>query len=117
MRVAVHELEFCVCCSGIESVVHAGQNAKRFFVSGTVQGVGYRYFVEREARQLKLAGYVRNLLDGRVEAYAIGEPNAIATLRASLERGPQGSAVSGVIEEPAEIDARFANAFSIEYDH
>jgi acylphosphatase len=98
-------------------VVHAAQNAKRFFVSGTVQGVGYRYFVERIARHLKLAGYVRNLPDGRVEAYAIGEPAALASLRESLERGPQGSSVSGVIEEPAEIDARFANAFSIEYDN
>jgi acylphosphatase len=97
--------------------VDAGQNAKRFFVSGTVQGVGYRYFVERAARHLKLAGYVRNLGDGRVEAYAIGEPDALATLRASLERGPKGSSVSGVIEEPAEVDAHFANVFSIEYDY
>jgi len=97
--------------------VHAGHNAKRFFVSGTVQGVGYRYFVERAARHLNLAGYVRNLLDGRVEAYAIGDADALATLRTSLERGPRGSAVSGVVEEPAEIDARFANAFSIEYDN
>lgn len=98
-------------------MVHSEQNAKRFFVSGTVQGVGYRYFVERAARHLKLAGYVRNLGDGRVEAYAIGEAEALATLRASLERGPRGSSVSGVVEEPAEIDARFANAFSIDYDH
>ncbi len=96
--------------------MHAEQNAKRFFVSGTVQGVGYRYFAERAARHLKLAGYVRNLSDGRVEAYAIGPHEALATLRASLERGPTGSSVSGVTEEPAEIDPRFANAFSIEYD-
>ena len=96
--------------------MHAEHNAKRFFVSGTVQGVGYRYFVERAARHLKLAGYVRNLLDGRVEAYAIGDAESLATLRTRLERGPQGSSVSGVIEEAAEIDARFANAFSIDYD-
>jgi acylphosphatase len=90
--------------------------ARRFFVSGTVQGVGYRYFVERAARHLNLAGYVRNLRDGRVETYAIGPSAALAALRGSLERGPQGSLVAGVSEEAAEIDARFANAFSIEYD-
>ena len=92
------------------------QKAKRFYVSGTVQGVGYRYFVERGARYLKLAGYVRNLRDGRVEVYAIGPSAALASLRENLERGPQGSSVAGVSEEPAEIDPGFADAFSIEYD-
>ena len=92
------------------------QKAKRFYVSGTVQGVGYRYFVERGARYLKLAGYVRNLRDGRVEVYAIGGPAALASLRDNLERGPQGSSVTGVKEEPADLDPGFAEAFSIEYD-
>ena len=91
-------------------------NAKRFFVSGVVQGVGYRYFVERAARYLNLAGYVRNLRDGRVEAYAIGSAQSLASLRASLERGPLGASVSGVAEEPAAFEARFAQGFSIEYD-
>ena len=84
----------------------AEQNAKRYFVSGTVQGVGYRYFVERAARHLKLAGYVRNLLDGRVEAYAIGDTEALATLRARARTRPAGiDRVSGVIEACAEVDA------------
>src|SRR6202034_291335 len=96
--------------------VQQEQKAKRFYVSGTVQGVGYRYFVERGARYLKLAGYVRNLRDGRVEVYAIGPSAALASLRENLERGPQGSSVAGVSEEPAEIDPGFADAFSIEYD-
>jgi acylphosphatase len=96
--------------------VQQEQQAKRFYVSGTVQGVGYRYFVERGARYLKLAGYVRNLRDGRVEVYAMGGSAALGSLRENLERGPQGSSVTGVSEEPAEIDPRFADAFSIEYD-
>jgi acylphosphatase len=96
--------------------VHEEQNAKRFYVSGTVQGVGYRYFAERAARHLKLKGYVRNLRDGRVEAYAIGPADALSTFRSSLEHGPDGSSVTGISEEPAAIEPQFAARFSIEYD-
>lgn len=90
--------------------------AKRFYVSGVVQGVGFRYFVERAARHLKLAGYVRNLRDGRVEAYAIGSVESLSSLRVSLERGPMGASVSAVLEESAEIEMAFSERFSIEYD-
>ena len=100
----------------MDYAVQQEQKGKRFYVSGTVQGVGYRYFVQRGARYLKLAGYVRNLRDGRVEVYAIGGSAALASLGENLARGPQGSSVTGVSEEPAEIDLRFADAFSIEYD-
>jgi acylphosphatase len=116
LAVAAAELESRVCWPRTDDAVQDEPKARRFFVSGTVQGVGYRYFVERAARHLNLAGYVRNLRDGRVETYAIGPSAALAALRGSLERGPQGSLVAGVSEEAAEIDARFANAFSIEYD-
>ena len=105
-----------VCWPRADYAVQQEQQAKRFYVSGTVQGVGYRYFVERGARYLKLAGYVRNLRDGRVEVYAIGGSAALASLRENLERGPQGSSVTGVSEQPAEMDPGFADAFSIEYD-
>jgi acylphosphatase len=105
-----------VCSSQAESVVHEEQNAKRYYVSGMVQGVGYRYFVERAAKHLHLAGYVRNLRDGRVEAYAIGPVAALTALRQTLERGPKGSSVTGVTEEDATIDQQYANAFAIEYD-
>ena len=91
-------------------------NARRFFVSGVVQGVGYRYFVERAAKYLKLTGYVRNLRDGRVETYAVGSTASLDSLRTSLERGPNGSSVTAVTEEPAEIETRFTGSFSIEYD-
>jgi acylphosphatase len=105
-----------VCSSWAESLVHEEHSAKRYYVSGLVQGVGYRYFVERAARHLKLAGYVRNLRDGRVEAYAIGPTESLLTLRQTLERGPHGASVTSVAEQDAVIEPKFADRFSIEYD-
>ena len=81
-----------------------------------VQGVGYRYFAQRAAQRLGLAGYVRNLADGRVEVYAIGDAEAIGKLRAELERGPRAAQVSGVAEEQAARDSEYARGFSVEYD-
>ena len=78
-----------------------------------MQGVGFRYFTQDLAERLHLAGYVRNLPDARVEVYAIGTPDQLAMLRAALERGPRFAAVSEVREQPAAIDARYANEFSI----
>lgn len=90
--------------------------ARRFFVSGTVQGVGYRFFAQRMAERLGIAGYAKNLRDGRVEVYAIGPAGALEGLRVELRRGPRSAQVSGVEEEQACIEARFAVEFSIEYD-
>jgi acylphosphatase len=91
--------------------------ARRYFISGIVQGVGFRYFTQDEAERLHLSGYVRNLRDGRVEAYAIGAPENLARLRTILERGPRGAMVQHVVEESAELDPKFAEEFSITYDH
>lgn len=90
--------------------------SKRYYVSGTVQGVGFRYFVERAARHLKVSGYVRNLMDGRVEVYAIGHDDLLAQLRRELERGPRGSFVARVDEEEASFESSYSESFSIEYD-
>jgi acylphosphatase len=90
--------------------------SKRYYVSGTVQGVGFRYFVERVARHLKISGYVRNLHDGRVEVYAVGLAPGLADLRTELERGPRGAFVSRVDEEDAPFESRHSESFSIEYD-
>jgi acylphosphatase len=87
------------------------KQAKRYFVSGFVQGVGFRYFTQGEAHRLDLGGYVRNRSDGRVEAYAIGTPRQLAKFRAVLERGPRFSSVSKVEEEPAAIDPQYENEF------
>jgi acylphosphatase len=97
-------------------VVHEETKAKRYYVSGVVQGVGYRYFVERAAKYLKVKGFVRNLRDGRVEAYAIGSDDALAALGRDLERGPRGSLVTSVSEEDAKIEPKYADDFLIEYD-
>ena len=87
------------------------KKAARFFISGFVQGVGFRFFTQAEAARLSLSGYVRNLRDGRVEVYAIGTPAQLAKFRARLEDGPMLSKVSSVTEEPANIDPQFANDF------
>src|SRR5262245_52872821 len=92
------------------------QSARRYFVSGIVQGVGFRYFTQDEAERLELTGFVRNLRDGRVEVYAIGSHERLARLRVLLERGPRGAMVQNVAEHPAEIDAKFASEFTITYD-
>ena len=81
-----------------------------------VQGVGFRYFVHRAARDLKLGGYVRNLRDGRVEVYAVAENSSLNQLRLELERGPSGAYVSRVSEEEAPVDSQFSQTFSIEDD-
>jgi acylphosphatase len=92
------------------------QIAKRYYVSGMVQGVGFRYFVLRAARGLGLAGYTRNLSDGRVEVYAVGPDASHASLHVALRRGPGSADVSDVIGEEVEIDVQFAQGFTIEYD-
>ena len=89
------------------------KQAKKFLVSGIVQGVGFRYFTQDAAERLYLGGYVRNLPDARVEVYAIGTPDQLAKLRAALERGPRFASVSGVQEEDAAIDPQYAKEFTI----
>ena len=68
----------------------------RFLVAGQVQGVGYRWFVARHARGLGLAGFARNLGDGRVEVVASGDESALNDLEHLLRRGPANAQVSGV---------------------
>lgn len=73
--------------------------AVRFWVSGRVQGVGFRWYVRREAQSLGLAGRVRNLPDGRVEALAAGPPDLLDRLRQSLRQGPPGARVTDLAEQ------------------
>lgn len=88
---------------------------RRFFISGSVQGVGFRYFTQRAAERLRLSGYVRNLSDGRVEVLASGTAGQLAALKSELERGPQGAFVSEVIEELAILEIRYVGAFVVEF--
>lgn len=79
--------------------------ARRWFVRGRVQGVGYRYFAQRAAVTLGLTGYARNLDDGRVEVYAVGSGAALDELAGMLHRGPRWSDVRGVEEMEAPVRA------------
>lgn len=75
--------------------------ARGFLVHGRVQGVGYRYFVLRTARELGLAGWARNLPDGSVEVVAEGSEAALESLEESLREGPSLARVSDVQRAPA----------------
>jgi acylphosphatase len=90
--------------------------AKRFYVSGFVQGVGYRFFAQRIAGQLGVSGYVKNLRDGRVEVYAIVPDEELCELRRELRRGPRGATVEEVAEDDAELMSQYMNGFSIEHE-
>jgi acylphosphatase len=71
----------------------------RFWVSGHVQGVGFRWYVRREALELGLVGRVRNLADGRVEIAVSGQPDVLSAFRERLRAGPPGARVSRIEEE------------------
>jgi acylphosphatase len=101
--------------AGARSVAVESQ-AKRFYVSGRVQGVGFRFFAERTAGSLHVSGYVRNLYDGRVEVYATGSAEQLDALRNALQRGPRMAAVDRVDEENADFLRKYANGFFIESD-
>jgi acylphosphatase len=61
--------------------------AKRWFIRGRAQGVGYRYFAQRAAAELGLTGYTRNLDDGRAEIYAAGPAPKLSELAGVLYCG------------------------------
>lgn len=73
--------------------------ARRFLVSGRVQGVGFRYFVQDAAEREGLTGFVRNLDDGRVEAVAEGEAEAMERFEMALHRGPSHARVNDLQSE------------------
>jgi acylphosphatase len=77
--------------------------ARRFIVRGRVQGVGFRWFVEREAHMLGIAGWVRNNHDGSVEVLAQGTRDQLSGLHSRLREGPRAARVDAV--EVAEADA------------
>lgn len=72
--------------------------ARKFFVSGDVQGVGFRFFAQRAAARHQVTGYVRNLADGRVEALAEGTPESVEAFKHELATGPAFSRVQTVEE-------------------
>lgn len=91
------------------------QQVRRYYVSGMVHGVGYRFFAQRIAERLGVRGYVRNLRDGRVEVYAVGSEASLVALVRELQQGPEAAVVSEVVEEQADFDPRYERGFSIEF--
>jgi acylphosphatase len=87
--------------------------ARRFLVRGRVQGVGFRWFVEREAHILGIAGWVRNNLDGSVEVLAMGSRDQLLGLKSRLRAGPRAARVDDVEEAEAKPVAGLTN-FRIE---
>lgn len=73
-------------------------------VSGHVQGVGFRWFVEREASKRDVKGYVRNLADGRVEIRAQAEDETLGEFCETVRRGPPASRVDAVEMKPVAVD-------------
>jgi acylphosphatase len=87
--------------------------ARRFVVRGRVQGVGFRWFVEREAHILGIGGWVRNNADGGVEVFAQGTRDQLSGLRSRLRAGPRAARVDAVEESEAR-PAAGTNSFRIE---
>jgi acylphosphatase len=86
-----------------------------YLVKGRVQGVGFRWFVQREAAELGLRGWVRNADDGHVEIIAAGEADILAELKTELHKGSRGSRVDAVVEhELAESEGAHLGPFEIE---
>ncbi|MGA3103899.1 MAG: acylphosphatase [Terriglobales bacterium] len=79
--------------------------ARRFVVRGRVQGVGFRWFVEREAHILEITGWVRNNPDASVEVLAVGTRDQLSGLRSRLREGPRAARVDAVEEFDAELIA------------
>ncbi|HEX9582598.1 MAG TPA: acylphosphatase [Gemmatimonadales bacterium] len=85
----------------------------RWLVSGSVQGVGFRWFVARHARRLGLTGSVRNLPDGRVEVSAFGPELVLQALERELRKGPLSARVDDVEKSDTELNIDGHKPFEI----
>ena len=87
--------------AGVKAEVPAGNRRIHLLISGKVQGVGFREFTQRNARQLSVQGWVRNLKTGDVELEALGTEAAMKDFEEKVRKGPRGSQVDGVKTLPA----------------
>jgi acylphosphatase len=87
--------------------------ARRYLISGRVQGVGFRYFTKDAADREGVGGWVRNLPDGRVEAMVEGEEEAVTRVERALWQGPGGARVASVSVDDTETPSGTPHAFSI----
>jgi acylphosphatase len=89
--------------------------ARKYLISGRVQGVGFRFFTERWANQLGLCGYVKNCWDGTVEAYATGDAAALEEFKSRLAEGPRSARVDNIQESDEQVNNRYRR-FVVESD-
>jgi len=87
--------------------------ARKFFIRGDVQGVGYRFFAQRAAARHQIVGYVRNCADGSVEAFAEGPASNVEAFKQDLATGPQWAVVDQLEEINLEPTGTYS-AFRIE---
>ena len=87
--------------------------AKKYVIAGQVQGVGFRFFAEDWANQLGICGYAKNLWDGNVEVYAIGDPASLEEFKRHLAGGPRSARVTRLEESDESVDKRYIR-FGIE---
>jgi acylphosphatase len=92
-----------------------GEELRAWRVCGRVQGVGFRYFVVREARALGLRGWVRNLVDGSVEVQAAGQAGSLGRLEEALRLGPAHARVDRVEAMAPSPSLESFRVFTIEY--
>jgi acylphosphatase len=90
----------------------ANLETRQYVISGRVQGVGFRWFVEREAAQAGITGWVRNCDNGDVEVMATGTADQHRSLRQKLQQGPRAARVDHVSESHAALLE--ADSFRIE---
>lgn len=95
-------------CLGAYSMI-----ARKYLISGLVQGVGYRFFAQRSSAKHQVRGYVRNLADGRVEVLVEGSEKAVEAFKLDLAAGPAYSSV-GQIEELVVEPSNLYSTFRIE---
>jgi acylphosphatase len=88
---------------------------RHYLIKGRVQGVGFRWFVQREAAEIGLRGWVRNTDEGHVEVLTAGEKQDIEELETALRKGSRGSRVDGIVKHDlADEEAERLGPFEIE---
>jgi acylphosphatase len=86
--------------------------ARRFVISGRVQGVGFRYYTQECALREGVTGWVRNLPDGRVEALVEGDAESVTRVERALRRGPGGARVQTVTVDVEDVSGAY-DSFSV----
>ena len=86
----------CLKEIGWETISHMSEATLHMLVSGRVQAVGFRHFVQMEACSSGLSGTVKNLSDGRVEIYTTGEPKTLLVFMGTISEGPPISKVQSI---------------------